>query len=324
MPDARGMGWDPQALLDAETEAYLVDRWCRHRDQAAADRLVRSYHRLVLKIARRYRGFDVPLPDLVAEGYVGLLKALDRFDPSRGFRLSTYAVWWIRSAITDAVFHGSLVKSASGESGRRLFFNLHRAKIKVGAPAHGDLSPEAAGAIARDLHVDEAEVMRMNQWLSSRDVSINAKMDKTVNSSRELEDVLVDPTQDHEAQVIRRDEQQKQRVLVNQALESLSERERHVVRERWLREEPSTLADLGEHFGITRERVRQIELTALDKLRKRAREAARAGMSGEKGAFPAPVHPAAAKVATKAAMNRAAAAARTSTPAPPFRHRRTG
>lgn len=275
IPDARSLGWDGTALLDAETEARLVERWRQHRDQTAANRLVRSYHRLVLKIARRYRGFDVPLPDLVSEGYVGLLKAIERFDPSRGFRLSTYAVWWIRSAISDAAVNGSLVKAASGESGRKLFFNLRRAKEKVRAPADGDLPPEAAAAIARELGVDEADVVRMNQWLSSRDLSIHAKVDRSAETSRELQDLLIDPSQDHEAAFINRDEQSKRRALMTQALRTLSDRERHVVSERWLRDEPSTLADLGLKFGITRERVRQIEMTALEKLRKRTREAAR-------------------------------------------------
>lgn len=288
LPNGPGVDWDSDALLDARTEAQLVERWCRDRDQAAANRLVRSYHRLVVKIARRYRGLDVPLPDLVAEGYVGLIKAMERFDPSRGFRLSTYAVWWIRSAISDAAVNGSLVRAATGETGRKLFFNLRRVKWKLGA-GEGELPPETAAAIARELGVDQAEVVQMDRWFSSKHVSISSRLDKSSEKSRELEDVLADPTQDNEAQVIRRDERQKQRALVHEALATLSDRERKVLEERWLRDEPRTLADLGARMGITRERVRQIEVAALDKLRKRTREAARAmGMSSDSGPLTIP------------------------------------
>jgi RNA polymerase sigma-32 factor len=257
--------------LDAETEAELIARWRESRDQAAGHRLFHCYRRLIRNLARRYRGFGVGVSDLIAEGNVGLLQALDRFDLSRGFRLSTYAVWWIRAAMSEAVLNAPMVKAAVGEEAKRLYFNLRRVKAKVGALETGDLPPDAVAAIAQDLAVRETEVVRMNRWLNGRDVSLNTPIGRNAHSGDVLQDLLLDADQDDEARIIHNDERRKQAALVRQSLTALSERERYIVTERWLKEEPRTLADIGGEYGLTRERVRQIEASALKKLKKKAR-----------------------------------------------------
>jgi RNA polymerase sigma-32 factor len=263
--------------LDAKTEAELIARWRESRDQAAGHRLFHSYRRLIRKLARRYRGFGVATPDLIAEGNIGLLQALERFDISRGFRLSTYAVWWIRAAMSEAVLNAPMVKAAVGDEAKRLYFNLRRVKTKFGASGTGDLPPDAVTAIAQDLAVREAEVVRMNRWLDGRDVSLNTPIGRDAHSGDMLQDLLLDKDQDDEARIIHNDERRKQAALMRQSLASLSERERHIVTERWLKEEPRTLADIGGEYGLTRERVRQIEAGALEKLKKKARTSALAG-----------------------------------------------
>jgi RNA polymerase sigma-32 factor len=263
--------------LDAKTEAELITRWRESRDQAAGHRLFHCYRRLIQKVARRYRGFGVSVSDLIAEGNVGFLQALDRFDISRGFRLSTYAVWWIRAAMSEAVLNAPMVKAVVSEEAKRLFFNLRRVKAKVGAPGTGDLPPEAVAAIAQDLEVRETEVVRMNHWLNGRDVSLNTPIGRDAHSGDVLQDLLIDRNEDDEARIIRNDERRKQAALVRQSLAALSERERYIVTERWLKEEPRTLADIGGEYGLTRERVRQIEASALEKLKKKARTSALAG-----------------------------------------------
>jgi RNA polymerase sigma-32 factor len=256
-------------ILDVETEAELITRWRESRDQAAGTRLVQCYQRLIRKIARRYRGFEPAVPDLIAEGNVGLLQALERFDPARGFRLSTYAIWWIRAAMTDAILNGSIVKAATSEEAKRLFFNLRRAKMKLGEVGAGDLPPDSVATIARELAVSESEVVRMNRWLGGRDVSLNAPVSRSADSGDELQDLLTDAHQDDEARIIRDDERRKRVAMVTAALATLSERERHIVTERWLKDEPRTLAELGGKYGLTRERVRQIEANALAKIKRK-------------------------------------------------------
>lgn len=260
-------------ILDACSEAELIARWRESRDQAAGTRLVQSYQRLIRKMARRYRGFEVTVQDLIAEGNVGLLQALERFDPSRGFRLATYAIWWIRAAMSDAVLNGPMVKAATSEDAKRLFFNLRRVKMKFGEYRSGDLLPGAVAAIAQDLAVSEAEVVRMNRWMGSRDISLNAPAGRNASAGGELQDYLIDVDQDDEARIIRDDERRKQGALVREALAALSERERYIVTERWLKDEPRTLAEIAGEYGLTRERVRQIEANALAKLKQMARNA---------------------------------------------------
>jgi RNA polymerase sigma-32 factor len=271
------VGETPEAsgILDADTEIDLIMRWREHRDQEAGNRLIRCYQRLIRKIARRYRDFDVAVPDLIAEGNVGLVQAIERFDPARGFRLSTYAVWWIRAAISEAVLNAPMVKAATSEESRRLYFNLNRAKNKLGEPRNGDLTPASVAVIARDLAVSESEVVRMNRWMSGRDVSLNTPVRLNDHSSGgEYQDFLCDMDQDHEERIISDDERRKQAALVREVLNTLSERERHILTERWLRDDPRTLAELGGEYGLTRERVRQIEARALAKVRKKARKSA--------------------------------------------------
>ena len=260
--------------LDAKTEAELITRWRESRDQAAGHRLFHCYRRLIQNLAYRYRGFGVGISDLVAEGNIGLLQALDRFDLSRGFRLSTYAVWWIRAAMSEAVLNAPMVKAVVGEEAKRLFFNLSRVKTKLGVSGTGDLSPDAVAAIAQDLAVRETEVVRMNRWLNGRDASLNTPIGRDACFSDALQDLLLDANQDDEARIIHNDERRKQAALVRQSLAILNERERYIVTERWLKEEPRTLADIGGEYGLTRERVRQIEASALKKLKKKAQASA--------------------------------------------------
>ena len=266
-------------ILDARTEAELIARWRESRDQIAGTRLVQCYQRLIRKIARRYRGFEVAVSDLIAEGNIGLLQALERFDSSRGFRLSTYAVWWIRAAMTDAVLNGPMVKAATSEGAKRLYFNLRRAKMRLGEVGTGDLLPDSVAVIARELAVSETEVVRMNRWLTGRDVSLNAPAGRDAHAGNELQDLLTDAYQDNEARIIRDDERRKQAALVRKALTALTERERYIVTERWLKDEPRTLADIGAQYGLTRERVRQIEAHALAKIKQRAQDS---GLASDK------------------------------------------
>ena len=268
---ARPIGVIPQEadILDARTEAELIARWRESGDQRAGSRLVHCYQRLIRKIARRYCGFGLAISDLLAEGNVGFLQALERFDSSRGFRLSTYAIWWIRAAISDAVLNGPMVKAATSEDAKRVFFNLRRARIKIGELEAGELMPDAVAAIARELAVSETEVVRMNRWMNGRDVSLNAPVGRDPHSRNELQDLLTDPCQDDEARIIEDDERRKRAALVKEAIATLSERERRIVTERWLQDEPRTLADIGGEYGLTRERVRQIETQALAKIKRK-------------------------------------------------------
>lgn len=284
----RPVGTIPQEseILDARTEAELIARWRGSRDQHAGTRIVHCYQRLIRKIAWRYRGFDLAISDLIAEGNVGLLQALERFDPSHGFRLSTYAIWWIKAAMTDAVLNGPLVKAATSEDAKRIFFNLRRAKTKIGESRSGDLLPDSVAAIARELAVSETEVVRMNRWMDGRDVSLNTPVSRNVHSGDELQDLLTDPHQDDEARIIQDDERRKQAALVREAVATLSERERRIVTERWLQDEPRTLADIGGEYGLTRERVRQIEAQALAKIKRKV------NISGSATHGPGRPHPA--------------------------------
>lgn len=262
-------------LLDAETERRLIREWQSSRDERAADRLIRRYQPLVTGIARRYRGLGVAFDDLVAEGNTGLLRALDRFDPAHGARLSTYATWWIRAAVAESVLQGPIVRVVGSEQGRKLFFNLRRLKLKLGANGAGDLAPDVVTAIAKEVDVSEAEVIRVNRRLSLRDVSLNAPVPGTDGGSMEWQDVMPDPTASVEDRLVHRDQLDKRMALMETAMASLKPRERQIVAQRWLRDEPRSLADIGAEFGVTRERVRQIENMALRKLRSRMQEEAR-------------------------------------------------
>lgn len=267
---AEALRGDGAPHLDAETEAHLIARWHAQNDDKALDQLVKSFQGLVQRVARHYLRSGLPLADLVSEGNVGLIQAINRFDPSRGFRLSTYATWWIRAGITEFVINASsMVRGVTTESHKRLFFNLQRLKKKHGAHEGCELTPPMITAIAAELDVNEADVIRINQWFGRKELSLDTPLRAGESTGPSWQNILADPALDQEASMIRSDELHKRKALVRDALACLNERERHIVVERHLKEEPQKLAELGEAFGISRERVRQIEMRALDKLRKR-------------------------------------------------------
>jgi RNA polymerase sigma-32 factor len=255
-------------MLDAETEAALARRWRDHRDPRAAERLVGGYQRLVVKIARDYRAYGLPFPDLISEGNIGLMQAVDKFDVDRGYRLATYAMWWIRAAVTDYVLRqSSLVRTVTNESRKKLFFNLRRLRAKHHAGEDdGRLSAEAIAAIATELGVPEADVIVMDQQLVARDVSVNALVGP--NMDAEWQDFLVSEGEDQEVRLIQDDERDKRRVSLESALAQLETRERNILIERKLKDNPPKLAELSVRYGVSRERVRQIEMRAFEKLKK--------------------------------------------------------
>jgi RNA polymerase sigma-32 factor len=257
-------------ILDAETEATLARQWLDRRDPKALDRLVGSHQRLVVRIAKEHRGYGLLLSDLISEGNIGLMQAVEKFDPDRGFRFSTYAMWWIRQAITQYIFRAfSAVKRITTDQDKRAFFKLRGLVEKYRCTYETDLTPEAAAAIAAELGIAESEVRRLNYRIGPKDLSTNTSVTLEHGVTEEWQDQLTDTTMDLEADVIEADELRKRRILLRQSLDVLNERERHIVTERMLREEPASLSELGAVYGLTRERVRQIEFRALEKLRKR-------------------------------------------------------
>jgi RNA polymerase sigma-32 factor len=263
-------------VLDAEQEYMLAKRWREHGDVDAAHALVTSHLRLVAKIAFQYRGYGLPLADLMAEGNIGLMKAVKKFDPERGFRLATYAMWWIKAAVTEYVLNSwSMVKTGTVAAQKKLFFTLRKIKNRLRIVDNGELAPDQAGRLAKLLGVSTADVVNMNRRLAGRDVSLNTPIseDETV----EFQDTLVDERATPEEAVAGREESLRRSGLLRQALAALPPRERHILVERRLKEEPATLEDLGREYGISRERVRQIEVRAFSKLQK-AMLAAAAGL----------------------------------------------
>jgi RNA polymerase sigma-32 factor len=260
-------------MLEPEEEYMLAKRWKEHEDPEAAGRLVTSHLRLVAKIAMGYRGYGLPLSELISEGNVGMMQAVKRFDPDRGFRLATYAMWWIRAAIQEYILHSwSLVKMGTTAAQKKLFFNLRKLKGQLQAVEDGDLSPENLKKIATELDVPEADVISMNRRLASPDHSLNAPLRS--DSEGEWQDWLVDETESQEVRLADRQELGLRRDLLEKALTHLNERERHILGERRLKENPTTLEDLSQHYGISRERVRQIEVRAFEKLQKAIKAAA--------------------------------------------------
>lgn len=254
------------AMLEADEERELLRRFRETRDPDAAERLVGSHLRLVIRIARDYRGYGLPFGDLVAEGYLGLMQALDRFDPEHGVRLATYASWWIRAQVQEFVLRSqSLVKMGTTAPQKKLFYNLRRLKAEMGELGEGDLPQEAVAKIARTLEVPEGDVVEMNRRLLAGDASLNSMTG--VEGDLEWQDRLIDEGQNPEEITLERDELAKRRALLAEGLDRLSARERDIVRERRLREEPLTLEQLSDRYNISRERVRQIEVRALEKLR---------------------------------------------------------
>ncbi|AWK85586.1 RNA polymerase sigma factor RpoH [Azospirillum thermophilum] len=262
-------------ILAPEAERTLAVAWRDKGDAGALERLVGSHLRLVIKIARGFGGYGLPLVDLVAEGNVGLMQAAQKFDPDRGFRFATYATWWIRAAIQEYILHSwSLVKMGTTAAQKKLFFNLRRLKSQMEELEQGDLSPETVTAIATELDVPETEVVEMNRRLSSNDSSLDATL--SADGETNWLELLADerPTQD--AMLAEADELALRRRLVGQALERLDDRERRILFERRLKDDPSTLEALSQQFSVSRERVRQIEVRAFEKLQKAVLSAAQA------------------------------------------------
>jgi RNA polymerase sigma-32 factor len=252
-------------MLEAEQEIRLTRQWQVDRDQRALRLLTGSHLRLVAKLAVRFKGYGMPFEDLVAAGNVGLVQAADKFDPDRGVRFATYASWWIRSAMQDYVVRNwSLVRATTTASRRQLFFNLRRMKREGGELGAGELPPEAVANIAARLGTSESDVVEMNRHMSSMDASLNAPVGADFGG--EWGDFLPDESPDQESVLAEAEELSKRQALVDDAMRTLNARERHILAERRLRDEPSTLDELSQHYGISRERVRQIEVRAVEKL----------------------------------------------------------
>ncbi|HEX4193603.1 MAG TPA: RNA polymerase sigma factor RpoH [Stellaceae bacterium] len=256
-------------MLQADEEYMLAKRWREHEDPDAAHRLVTSHLRLVAKIAMGYRGYGLPLSELISEGNVGMMQAVKRFDPDRGFRLATYAMWWIRASIQEYILHSwSLVKIGTTAAQKKLFFNLRRLKGQIQAIEEGDLTPEHVAKIAKELDVPESDVVNMNRRLMAPDNSLNAPLRADGEGEGEWQDWLVDDEASQESKLGDRQELGLRRDLLKTAMSHLTERERDILMERRLKENPTTLEDLSAKYGISRERVRQIEVRAFEKLQK--------------------------------------------------------
>ena len=252
-------------LLSPEDEYMFAKRLKEHGDSQAAHRLVTSHLRLVAKIAMGYRGYGLPISEIVSEGNVGLMQAVKRFEPDKGFRLATYAMWWIRASIQEYVLRSwSMVKMGTTAAQKKLFFNLRKAKSHIGAIEEGDLTPEHVATLSDRLGVTEREVTDMNRRLSGPDSSLNAPLRS--ESESEWQDWLADDTMDQETRLAEREEMGGRHNLLSGAMEKLTERERDIINARRLQDEPATLEELSQKFGVSRERVRQIEVRAFEKL----------------------------------------------------------
>jgi RNA polymerase sigma-32 factor len=252
-------------MLEPQEEFMLAKSWREHGDRDAAHKLVTSHLRLVAKIAMGYRGYGLPIGEVISEGNVGLMQAVKRFDPDKGFRLATYAMWWIRAAIQEYILRSwSLVKMGTTAAQKRLFFNLRKAKSRISALEEGDLKPEQVKDIATRLGVSEREVIDMNRRLSG-DASLNSPIRNDVDSG-EWQDWLVDEHDNQESTLVANEEMDNRRAALKNALGVLNDRERRIFEARRLSDEPITLEELAEEFGVSRERVRQIEVRAFEKI----------------------------------------------------------
>ncbi|HEY3145319.1 MAG TPA: RNA polymerase sigma factor RpoH [Dongiaceae bacterium] len=260
-------------MLEQSEEFMLAKRWQQHQDTEAAHKMVTSHLRLVAKIAMGYRGYGLPMSEVISEGNVGLMQAVKRFDPDKGFRLATYAMWWIRAAIQEYILHSwSLVKIGTTAAQKKLFFNLRRVKGQLKALEEGDLRPETVKEIATRLDVPESDVVDMNRRLAAPDHSLNAPV--RMDGEGEWQEWLVDETDSQETMLAESQEFGRRQKLLDRALKLLNPRERRILSERRLKDEPTTLEDLSKEFGISRERVRQIEVRAFDKVQRAIRNAA--------------------------------------------------
>ena len=254
-------------LLTKDEESKLADEWIKNKCLKAAHKLINSHLRLVVKIAMKFRGYGLPLGELISEGNVGMIQSLKRFDPTKGFRLSTYAMWWIRASIQEYILHSwSLVKIGTTAAQKKLFFNLRSLKGKLKALEDGDLQPELVTEIADKLEVSENDVIDMNRRLSGHDHSLNNPY--SLESDEEWINGIPDERENHENQIIHNDELSKRKELLSIALQNLDDRERRILTHRRLVDDPMTLDELSKKFGISRERVRQVEVRAFEKLRK--------------------------------------------------------
>lgn len=254
-------------ILSHEDESRLASEWIENRNNKAAHALINSHLRLVVKIAMKFRGYGLQLSELVSEGNLGLIQSLERFDPKKGFRLSTYAMWWIRASIQEYILHSwSLVKIGTTAAQKKLFFNLRSLKGKLKALDDGDLPPEMVTEIAERLSVSENEVVDMNRRLAGHDHSLNNPY--SLDNTEEWINGLPDERENHENMFINKDELFKRKEMLMVALKNLDERERRILTQRRLVDEPLTLDELSKSFGISRERVRQVEVRAFEKIRK--------------------------------------------------------
>jgi RNA polymerase sigma-32 factor len=261
-------------MLAKDEEFMLAKRWQQHEDPEAAHRLVTSHLRLVAKIAMGYRGYGLPIGEVISEGNVGLMQAVKKFDPDKGFRLATYAMWWIRASIQEYILRSwSLVKMGTTAAHKKLFFNLRKAKSEIAALQEGDLRPDQVSQIATKLGVLDEEVISMNRRLAGGDASLNSPL--RADSEAEWQDWLVDENTPSQESVVADAEEKSIRMsLLEEAMTELSDRERHILTERRLKDEPTTLEELAAQYGVSRERVRQIEVRAFEKLQKSMRAAA--------------------------------------------------
>ena len=262
-------------LLEPQEEYMLAKRWVDHQDTEAAHKMVTSHLRLAAKIAMGYRGYGLPQAEVISEANVGLMQAVKRFDPEKGFRLATYAMWWIRASIQEYILRSwSLVKLGTTSAQKKLFFNLRKAKAKVGALEEGDLRPENLALIAKDLAVSEEEVISMNRRLSGGDASLNATVGSDGEGTTQWQDWLEDEDSDQAGDYAEKNEFDTRHALLMQAMFALNDREKDVLEKRRLAETPITLEELSEIYGVSRERIRQIEVRAFEKLQARMRELA--------------------------------------------------
>ncbi|MEM9168767.1 MAG: RNA polymerase sigma factor RpoH [Pseudomonadota bacterium] len=264
-------------MLEKNEEYMLAKRFAEHEDPEAAEQLVNSHLRLVAKIAMGYRGYGLPIGEVISEGNVGLMQAVKRFDADKGFRLATYAMWWIRAAIQEYILRSwSLVKIGTTAAQKKLFFNLRRIKGQIDAVDDGDLRPDQVEHIATKLGVSEDDVISMNRRMSGGEASLNAPMGKDADGGGEWQDWLVDENAvNAEAQLARDDEYDMRMGLLDEAMKTLNEREQHILTERRLKDNPSTLEELSTVYGVSRERVRQIEVRAFEKLQKKMQQLAK-------------------------------------------------
>ena len=262
-------------MLEPNEEYMLAKRWQQHEDSDAAHKLVTSHLRLVTRIAMGYRGYGLPIGEVISEGNVGLMQAVKRFDPDKGFRLATYAMWWIRASIQEYILRSwSLVKMGTTAAQKKLFFNLRRMKGQIKALEDGDLRPDQVKQIATKLGVPEDDVINMNRRLGG-DASLNAPVRADMEGGGEWQDWLVDDAPDQEERLVESEELQHRRAYLASALSGLNDREKRIFEARRLAEDPATLEDLSAEFGVSRERIRQIEVRAFEKVQSAVQKAAR-------------------------------------------------